>query len=588
MSTMAVVHDMRLRSAGPDLTAEQIAACPAPEQALDLALRTILEAVEATAGAVCVLDAREELLRLRAAVGLSEDGRRSLAEATWSAPLDSLRRRRVHVVDVAAAPDDVPPLVEPGTAVRTVVCLPVYSGSSAQGSLVIVTPRVLAEGDLSPLTAALEQLGYLVAVVRQEDIRPEVASPSNPVAEELVQLAGDLARIGGDAGGVAPVLAALEANERRRGFLVSTLELTLRAERARMQAVLAHAEAAVANARTLVAAAGTPAATPDTDETPDALRARIERLEGERDTLRAERDRALAMGAAREAEAARLAEALAKEVAEHGRLAAAIAEAPIVTPEAATVVEDVVEPAPVATPAADLVAPRAGVALVVDVGGVWPVAAAPAEEVSVVGPEALRDRLAAIRPAAVVANLAAPGVLAALAGLDPAGATRGVRGCLAVPGDGSVVALGTVDVVPYPAPIAALARVIAARVPRGARILTVGDDVDALVALRKALAAEAFSVSMAWDGKQAADLLEVTRPELVVVDLGLPRREGYDLLVRLAEPAPPPSVVLLRSAEVPVPDLGGLVDPRRVAHACGRDRVLAQAADPRNASPAAA
>src|SRR2546430_13292804 len=73
--------------------------------------------------------------------------------------------------------------------------------------------------------------------------------------------------------------------------------------------------------------------------------------------------------------------------------------------------------------------------------------------------------------------------------------------------------------------------------------------VDALMSLRQALARKGLSVSMAWDAKQAADLLQVVRPEVVVVDLALPRRDGYGIVARLAALDPPPSAIL-----VPGPD----------------------------------
>jgi DNA-binding response OmpR family regulator len=68
---------------------------------------------------------------------------------------------------------------------------------------------------------------------------------------------------------------------------------------------------------------------------------------------------------------------------------------------------------------------------------------------------------------------------------------------------------------------------IRGRGTRGTRVLTAGADADALISLRQALAREGMSVSMAWDGKQAADLLDMIRPEIVVVELDLPPRAGY-------------------------------------------------------------
>src|SRR5207253_7778470 len=61
---------------------------------------------------------------------------------------------------------------------------------------------------------------------------------------------------------------------------------------------------------------------------------------------------------------------------------------------------------------------------------------------------------------------------------------------------------------------------------RGIRVVTAGADVDALMSLRQALARRGMSVSMAWDGKQASELVGGVRPEVMVVDLDLPRREG--------------------------------------------------------------
>ena len=54
-----------------------------------------------------------------------------------------------------------------------------------------------------------------------------------------------------------------------------------------------------------------------------------------------------------------------------------------------------------------------------------------------------------------------------------------------------------------------------------------------------------MSVSMAWDANQATDLLGVVKPEVVVIDLELPRREGYNIVARLATAEPIPSAVLI-------------------------------------------
>src|SRR5207244_3821140 len=73
---------------------------------------------------------------------------------------------------------------------------------------------------------------------------------------------------------------------------------------------------------------------------------------------------------------------------------------------------------------------------------------------------------------------------------------------------------------------------------RGTRVVTAGADGDVLMSLRHALTRQGLSVSMAWDAKQAVDLFDAVRPELVVLDLELPPRNGYELVVRLAGAIP--------------------------------------------------
>jgi CheY-like chemotaxis protein len=65
------------------------------------------------------------------------------------------------------------------------------------------------------------------------------------------------------------------------------------------------------------------------------------------------------------------------------------------------------------------------------------------------------------------------------------------------------------------------------------------------MSLRQALSRGGMSVSMAWDGKQAADLLGVVRPEVVVIDLELPRREGYGIVAQLGQLETAPTAVLV-------------------------------------------
>jgi DNA-binding response OmpR family regulator len=60
-----------------------------------------------------------------------------------------------------------------------------------------------------------------------------------------------------------------------------------------------------------------------------------------------------------------------------------------------------------------------------------------------------------------------------------------------------------------------------------ARILIVDDEPDLLSVLRFGLEAEGFDVLEASDGERGLDLARTERPDLLVLDLMLPRMDGY-------------------------------------------------------------
>jgi CheY-like chemotaxis protein len=85
---------------------------------------------------------------------------------------------------------------------------------------------------------------------------------------------------------------------------------------------------------------------------------------------------------------------------------------------------------------------------------------------------------------------------------------------------------------------------LAAQVAAGTRVVTVGADFDALLSLRQALSRQGLSVSMAWDAKQAAELVEMVRPSIVVADLGM-QRDACAFVASLTGASPMPTVVLI-------------------------------------------
>ncbi|HEU0105729.1 MAG TPA: response regulator [Vicinamibacteria bacterium] len=83
-----------------------------------------------------------------------------------------------------------------------------------------------------------------------------------------------------------------------------------------------------------------------------------------------------------------------------------------------------------------------------------------------------------------------------------------------------------------------------------ARFLLVTRDEDIQARLRPALAGAGYELESAADAVAAAARVAAERPRLVLVDLGLPRREGWTALVRLrALPDAPPVAVLIGRAD---------------------------------------
>ncbi len=75
-------------------------------------------------------------------------------------------------------------------------------------------------------------------------------------------------------------------------------------------------------------------------------------------------------------------------------------------------------------------------------------------------------------------------------------------------------------------------------------ILVVDDDLDLVDVVRSALEREGFSVDDASDGATALDKIADEAPELVVLDLGLPKVRGLDVLRQVRADTAVPVIVL--------------------------------------------
>ena len=152
------------------------------------------------------------------------------------------------------------------------------------------------------------------------------------------------------------------------------------------------------------------------------------------------------------------------------------------------------------------------------------------------------EPLGPVDVAAAVVNLAAPGGLDVLHGLSRAPIP--VWGCLTIAGAEHAIPLRAVAITTSLRPAERVRSLVRRRHRRRSRIVAGGRDAPALLALRRLLAADGLGASLAWDALQTWDLCELVHPQMVVLDLGLPRG-GHDIVARLGLRRSPPDLVLV-------------------------------------------
>ena len=69
------------------------------------------------------------------------------------------------------------------------------------------------------------------------------------------------------------------------------------------------------------------------------------------------------------------------------------------------------------------------------------------------------------------------------------------------------------------------------------KILVADDDADLLDVTTYALRREGYNIVTATDGRQAVERCEDERPDLVLLDVGLPRLNGFEVCRRIRESA---------------------------------------------------
>jgi two-component system, OmpR family, KDP operon response regulator KdpE len=113
------------------------------------------------------------------------------------------------------------------------------------------------------------------------------------------------------------------------------------------------------------------------------------------------------------------------------------------------------------------------------------------------------------------------------------------------------------------------------------RILLVDDDPGIMVAVKQALTTYGYKMSTARDGLEALATFEREQPELILLDLVMPRCNGMEVCQRIREYSATPIIVLsVKGSEadiVSVLDLGAddyLVKPFRLAELLARVRAV--------------
>ena len=87
-------------------------------------------------------------------------------------------------------------------------------------------------------------------------------------------------------------------------------------------------------------------------------------------------------------------------------------------------------------------------------------------------------------------------------------------------------------------------------------VLVADDDADILALVRFRLEREGYDVVAAPDGQAALDLALDRTPDLAVLDVMMPRLDGYELTRRLREHGPTSTMpIILLTARVREPDL---------------------------------
>jgi two-component system, sensor histidine kinase len=107
---------------------------------------------------------------------------------------------------------------------------------------------------------------------------------------------------------------------------------------------------------------------------------------------------------------------------------------------------------------------------------------------------------------------------------------------------------------------------------RSRRILLIEDNADAREALRALLELDGHEVEEAAEGLEGLQIAQTKRPEIALIDIGLPGVDGYEVARRVRALGHPITLIALTGYGQP--------EDRRRAHEAGFDAHLVKPVDP--------
>ena len=400
--------------------------------------------------------------------------------------------------------------------------------------------RVLAEVTAERDRATEDARGYQSAIARAEARLEAIAAERDQLREALARSEAEIARL-------RTALESAQSEDAR----IATVLTQERAEQTRVAERLAEAEAAVARLEAVT-----------TEQRSELVEreAEIVRLTAEHAALITERERWIA-------------ERLAEDTVVTAVDTADLEAAALVSPDApATVTRSdagvtVINVVQAKDEEKAFVPTGAPVIVVLDGESAWTKARIEGHDVAVIKPGASSvSHVTELKPVRIIANLCAPGSITALMALRANGSTARLWACIADPLNDRAIPLAFVEPIVGPIDPDAVIGALGPYAGRDGRIVTAGADVDALMSLRQALSRRRASVSMAWDAKQAREMLGVVRPHAVVVDMSMPKRDGCAIVAAISGLDPVPLLVLVAGTGDPAFDFTTLVaDPPRDA-----------------------